>query len=80
MVFGLTTSASSWEAFGQAIESLAKVLANRLDLVIKHKKYLNILKWEETNPKVVITRAYPCAINWGIINKNGTRLDLPAPI
>jgi hypothetical protein len=52
MVFGLTTSVSSSEASQQAIESFAKVLANRLDLVIKHKKYLDILKWEETNPKV----------------------------
>jgi hypothetical protein len=40
MVFGSTTSASIWEAFQQAIKALTKVFANRLDLVIKHKKYL----------------------------------------
>jgi hypothetical protein len=78
MVFGLTTSASSWEAFGQTIKALTNVFANRWDLVIKHKKYLNMFKWDETNPHVLITRAYPCAINWGIINENGTCLDLPA--
>ncbi len=63
MVFGSTTSVSSWEAFRQAIKALMKVFANRLDLVTKHKKYLNMFKWEETNPYVMITRAYPCTIN-----------------
>ncbi len=67
-----------WEVFQQAIKALTKVFANGLDLVIKHKKYLDMLKWEETNPYVTITNAYPCAINQGIINKNGTRPDLPA--
>jgi hypothetical protein len=57
MVFGLTTSAFSWEAFQQAIEALTKVFMNRLDLVVKHKKYLDILKLEETNPHVMISRA-----------------------
>jgi hypothetical protein len=39
-----------------------------------------MLKWDETNPHMLITHAYPYAINWGIINKNGTRLNLPACI
>jgi hypothetical protein len=39
-----------------------------------------MLKWDETNPHITITRAYTCAINWGIITKNGIRLDLPACI
>ncbi len=50
MVFGSTTSASSWESFRQAIKDLMKIFANRLDLVIKHKKYLDMLKWEEADP------------------------------
>jgi hypothetical protein len=50
MVFGSTTSASSWESYRQAIKALMKVFANRLDLVIKHKKYLVMLKWEEADP------------------------------
>jgi hypothetical protein len=37
MVFGLTASASSWEAFRQAIEALTNVFANRPNLVVKHK-------------------------------------------
>jgi hypothetical protein len=44
MVFGLTTSAFSWEAFQQAIKALMKVFANRQNLAVKHKKYLNMLK------------------------------------
>ncbi len=37
MIFGSTASASTWEAFRQAINALTKVFANRPDLVIKHK-------------------------------------------
>jgi hypothetical protein len=44
MVFGSTASASSWEAFRQAIEALTKVFANRPNLVIKHKTFINMLK------------------------------------
>ncbi len=40
MVCGSTTSASSWEVFQHAFESLTKVFANRLDLAVKHKNYL----------------------------------------
>ena len=40
MVFGSTASASSWESFQRAIEALTVVFANRVDLVIKHAKYL----------------------------------------
>ena len=50
MVFGSTASASSWEAFRQAIEALTKVFANRPNLVVKHKKFINMLKWEEIDP------------------------------
>jgi hypothetical protein len=46
MVFGSTASASIWEAFRRAIEALIKVFANRPDLVIRHKKFIDMLKWE----------------------------------
>jgi hypothetical protein len=39
-----------------------------------------MLKWDKTNPHVLITHAYPCTINGGIINENGIRLDLLARI
>jgi hypothetical protein len=80
IAFGSTTSASSWEAFWQAIKALTKVFTNRPDLVIKHKKYLDMLKWEEIDPHILITRAFSCDMNQGIINKNGNCLDIPAHI
>jgi hypothetical protein len=80
MVFGSTTSAFSWEAFRQAIEALTKVFTNRLDLVIKHKKYLDMLKLEYADLHSEITPVFFCAINQGIINKNKNHLDLPACI
>jgi hypothetical protein len=43
IVFSLTASASSWEAFRQAIEALTKVFANRPDLVVRHKKFIDML-------------------------------------
>ena len=52
MVFGLTASASSREFFRRGIKALTKVFANRPDLVIKHKKYLDMLKWETIDPNM----------------------------
>jgi hypothetical protein len=44
MVFGSTASASSGEAFMQAIKALMKIFANRPDLVVKHKTFIDMLK------------------------------------
>ncbi len=44
MVFGSTASVSSWEAFRRAIKNLKKVFANRPDLVVRHKKFIDMLK------------------------------------
>ncbi len=80
MLFGLTASASSWEAFRQAIKALTKVFANRPDLVIRHKKLIGMLKWEEIDPSAKLTPAFSCTINCGIIDDAGNRIDLPARI
>jgi hypothetical protein len=80
MVFGLTASASSWEAFRQAIEALTKVFANRPDLVIRHKKFIDMLKWEEIESSAKLTPAFSCTINRGIMNDAGKRRDLPVRI
>jgi hypothetical protein len=80
MVFGLTASAYSWEAFSQAIKALTKVFANRPDLVIRHKKFINMLKWEEIDPSAELTPAFSCTINSGIMDDAGNRIDLPACI
>jgi hypothetical protein len=80
MVFGSTASASSWEAFRQAIEALTKVFANRPDLIIRHKKFINMLKWEEIDPSAELTPTFSCTINCGIMNDAGNRIDFPARI
>ncbi len=77
MVFGLTASASSWEAFRQAIKALTKVVANRPDLVIKHKTFIYMLKWEEIDPSAELTPPFSCTINRGIMDDAGSQMDLP---
>ncbi len=71
MVFGLTASASKWEAFRRAIEAVIKVFANRPDLDIKHKNFVDMLKWEEIDPSSKLTPAFSCTINRGIIDDAG---------
>jgi hypothetical protein len=46
MVFGSNTSASCWEPFQRAIENLIPVYLMRKDLVLKHKKLLDMLTWD----------------------------------
>jgi hypothetical protein len=80
MVFGSTTSASSWEPFWQGIEALSVVYADCPDLVIKHKYYLDVISWEETNPTASITQAAPCLMNKGTLDAQGNRAKLQARI
>jgi hypothetical protein len=80
MVFCSTASASSWEAFRQAIKALMKVFANRPNLVIRHKKFIDMLKWEEIGPSAELNPAFSCTINRGIMDDAGKRRDLPACI
>jgi hypothetical protein len=80
MVFCLTASASSWEAFRQAIKALTKVFANRPNLVIRHKKFIDMLKWEEIDHSAKLAPAFSCTtINHGIID-TGNQIDFPARI
>jgi hypothetical protein len=80
MVFGLTASVSSWEAFRQTIEALTKVFANRPNLVVRHETFIDMLKWEEIDPSTKLTPAFSCTINRGIIDNAGNWIDLPARI
>lgn len=66
MVFGSKASASSWEAFRRTIEALSSVYANRPDLVTKHKRYLDMIAWEDPDLTIVLTPAIPCALNPGL--------------
>jgi hypothetical protein len=80
MVFCLTVPASSWEAFRQAIKALTNIFANKPDLVVRHKKFINMLKWEEIDPSAELTPAFSCTINCGIMDDAGNRIDLPTCI
>jgi hypothetical protein len=80
IVFGSTASVSSWEAFRRAIEALKKVFANRPDLAVKHKTFINMLKWEVIDPSAELTPAFSCTINCGIMDDAGNWMDLPACI
>jgi hypothetical protein len=80
IVFGSTASASSWEAFRQAIKALTKVFANRPNLVIKHKTFIDMLKWEEIDPSAELTPAFSCTINCGIMDDAGNQMDLSARV
>jgi hypothetical protein len=80
MVFGSTASGSSWEAFRQAIEALTRVFADRPNLIIRHKKFFDTLKWEEIDPSAKLTPTFSCTINCGIMDDAGSQIDLPAHI
>ncbi len=80
MVFGLTASASSWEAFRQAIEALKKGFANRLNLVVRHNTFIDMLKWEEIDPSTKLTPPFSCTINCGIMDDAGNQMDFLARV
>ena len=67
MVFGLKALASSWEAFRRSIEALSKVYANRPNLVIKHKKYLDMINWAIIDPETKLAPATACLLNPGLV-------------
>jgi hypothetical protein len=80
MVFGSTTSVSSWEPFQRAIEALSVAYADHPDLVIMHKHYLDMISWVKHDPTAKITPAVPCLMNKGTLEAHGNRAKLPARI
>jgi len=68
MVFGSITFTSSWEPFRRGIEALSMAYADRPDLVIKHKYYLDMISWAKEDPTAKITPAFPCVINKGTLD------------
>jgi hypothetical protein len=80
MVFGSTASASSWEPFRCAIQALTVVYAHRHYLIEKHKTFLDMISWAPFDPSPNLTKAVPCLINTGVINNQGTNVQLPARI
>jgi hypothetical protein len=45
---------------------------------MRHKKFIDTLKWEKIDPSSKLTLAFSCTINRGIIDDTGNQIDLPA--
>ena len=54
--------------------------ADRPDLVITHKHYLDMISWAKHDPTAKITPAFPCLMNKGTLEAHGNRAKLPARI
>ncbi len=54
--------------------------ADRPDLVITHKYYLNMISWDKHDPTAKIIPAVPCSMNKGTLEAHGNRAKLPARI
>ena len=54
--------------------------ADRSDLVIKHRYYLDMISWADEDPNAKITPAFPCSMNKGTRDVHGNRAKLPARI
>ena len=81
MVFGSNTSAACWEPFRRAIEALSKKFANRPDLVEKHKKYINMIKWDVPTAQFEKpVKANMCPLNPGVIDESGNKIYHPSRI
>ena len=78
MVFGSVASASSWEPFRRAIQCLALTYFANKSLVVKHKYWLDMIKWaDEPKPGVCFTPAKACPLNKGIMDPTGTPRHTP---
>lgn len=83
MVFGHIESASCWEPFRRAIETMALVEFNsQKDLESIHKSYLDLLDWEDFNspnpPPGSLQRSAKCSKITGVIDAQGRFLQ-PKP-
>jgi hypothetical protein len=80
-VFGSNTSGSSWEPFQQAIQHIIPIYTQRNNLVEKHKKLLDTLRWDNTIPDPTsIMKALLCKLNKGVLDENRNLLPMTANI
>ncbi len=54
--------------------------ADRPDLVIMQKYYLDMISWDKHDPTAKITPIFPCLMNKGTLEAYGNRAKLPARI
>ena len=80
MVFGSTTSATSWEPLRRAIVGVATACFHRPWLKIKHKFYLDNVQWEPETTEdedVQYVQATACTQNQGILDEDGNEKPTP---
>ena len=57
------------------------VYAQRDDLVDKHKKLLDELKWsDDLSPRSDLVKAFPCSVNQGVVDEKGLLAPMTANI
>jgi hypothetical protein len=57
------------------------VYAQRDDLVHKHKKLLDELKWsDDLSPRPDLVKAFPCSVNQGVVDEEGLLVPTTASI
>ena len=76
VVFGSNTSATSWEPFRRAIEGLTIVMADRKDLLVKHKDLLDMVSWQKFG-KTPLIQAQVRPLNPGILDLEGNEIVAP---
>ena len=76
--FGSNTSASSWEPLRRAIRNLIPIFFVREDLIIRHKKYIDVLKWQDETSLPDPVPAKSCNINCGVLDVLGNLIPPPA--
>jgi len=81
MVFGSVVSASSWEPFWRADECLAAAYFANKSLAIKHKYWLDMIRWaDKPELDMKFTLARGCTNNKGIMNAYGAPKPMPHSI
>ncbi len=79
-VFGSNTSASSWDPFRRAIKNLIPIYFARDNLIVKHKKYIDMLKWQDETGMPDPVPAKLCKINCSVLDTLGNLIPPTAEI
>ena len=78
MVFGAVISATSWEPFRRAIETMTHVYSLCTDLADKHKHYLDMISLKPLPPEdTEYVKAIPDSLNPLVVDEEGRQKPIP---
>ena len=82
MVFGSNTSAACWEPFRSAIEAFSKTFADGPDLVVKHKKYIDMIQCNvpSAQSEIPAKSKKNCPLNPSVIDELSNQIKHPSRI